>query len=96
MSQQFQNVSVCIERQRVLRGTPGSRYHARMTKVLIIDDDKKHSELLQAYFKRFGIKLICAYDATEGFKKLSREDPDLLLLDIMLPGNTPRSPHAWT
>jgi DNA-binding response OmpR family regulator len=62
------------------------RYNARMTKVLIIDDDKKHSELLQAYFTRFGIKLICAYDATEGFKKLSREDPDLLLLDIMLPG----------
>ncbi|MBT8081297.1 MAG: response regulator transcription factor [Gammaproteobacteria bacterium] len=57
-----------------------------MTKVLIIDDDRKHSDLLQAYFKRFGIKLICAYDATEGFKKLSREDPDLLLLDIMLPG----------
>jgi DNA-binding response OmpR family regulator len=57
-----------------------------MTKVLIIDDDRKHSELLQAYFKRFGINLNCAYDAVEGFKKLSREEPDLLLLDIMLPG----------
>jgi DNA-binding response OmpR family regulator len=31
-----------------------------MTKVLIIDDDRKHSELLQAYFKRFGINLSCA------------------------------------
>ena len=57
-----------------------------MTKVLLIDDDKKHSELLQAYFKRFGINLVCAGDATEGFKKLTREEPDLLLLDIMLPG----------
>ncbi len=57
-----------------------------MAKVLIIDDDKKHSELLQAYFKRFGINLVCAYDAEEGFKKLIREEPDLLLLDIMLPG----------
>ena len=57
-----------------------------MAKVLIIDDDRKHSELLQAYFKRFGIKLVCAGDASEGFKKLSREEPDLLLLDIMLPG----------
>lgn len=62
------------------------RYHERMTKVLLIDDDKKHSDLLQAYFKRFGINLICAYDAQEGFKKLRREDPDLLLLDVMLPG----------
>lgn len=57
-----------------------------MSKVLLIDDDKKHSDLLQAYFKRFGINLVCAYDATEGFRKLNREDPDLLLLDVMLPG----------
>lgn len=57
-----------------------------MRKVLIIDDDRKHSDLLQAYFKRFGINLICALDADEGFRKLNREDPDLLLLDVMLPG----------
>lgn len=57
-----------------------------MAKVLIIDDDRKHSELLQAYFKRFGINLSCAADANEGFKKLQREEPDLLLLDVMLPG----------
>ncbi len=62
------------------------RYHCHVTKVLIIDDDRKHSELLQAYFKRFGINLVCAYDSVEGFKKLNREEPDLLLLDIMLPG----------
>ena len=65
---------------------PDSRYHVRMLKVLIIDDDRKHSELLQAYFKRFGINLVCAFDSVEGFKKLAREEPDLLLLDIMLPG----------
>ena len=57
-----------------------------MTKVLIIDDDRKHSELLQEYFKRFGIKLVTAANADEGFRKLSVEDPDLLLLDVMLPG----------
>jgi DNA-binding response OmpR family regulator len=57
-----------------------------MSKVLLIDDDKKHSELLQAYFKRYGIQLVCAENADEGFKKLTREDPDLLLLDVMLPG----------
>jgi DNA-binding response OmpR family regulator len=57
-----------------------------MAKVLIIDDDKKHSELLKAYFERFGIKLTCAFNAEEGFKKLARTEPDLLLLDIMLPG----------
>jgi len=57
-----------------------------MIKVLLIDDDKKHSELLRAYMKQFGITLDCAGDASEGFRKLSRTDPDLLLLDVMLPG----------
>jgi DNA-binding response OmpR family regulator len=57
-----------------------------MSKVLLIDDDRKHSELMQAYFKRYGINLVCAYNAEEGFKKLAREEPDLLLLDVMLPG----------
>ena len=57
-----------------------------MTKVLIIDDDRKHNELLQAYFKRFGINLIAALESESGLRKLNREDPDLLLLDVMLPG----------
>lgn len=57
-----------------------------MIRVLLIDDDRKHSELLKAYLQQFGIALDCAGDAVEGFRKLSRSDPDLLLLDIMLPG----------
>jgi DNA-binding response OmpR family regulator len=57
-----------------------------MTKVLIIDDDRKHNELLQAYFKRFGINLLAALESESGMRKLNREDPDLLLLDVMLPG----------
>lgn len=57
-----------------------------MAKVLLIDDDRKHSALMQAYFKRYGINVVCAYDSREGFKLLSREEPDLLLLDVMLPG----------
>ena len=63
-----------------------ARYYYAMTKVLIIDDDRKHNELLQAYFKRFGINLIAALEAEDGMRKLNREDPDLLLLDVMLPG----------
>ena len=59
---------------------------SRMTKILIIDDDRKHNELLQAYFKRFGINLIAALESESGMRMLHREDPDLLLLDVMLPG----------
>ena len=57
-----------------------------MIKVLLIDDDRKHSELLKAYLKQFGITLECAGDADEGLLKLARSEPDLLLLDVMLPG----------
>jgi DNA-binding response OmpR family regulator len=63
-----------------------TRYHRVMKKVLLIDDDRKHSGLMQAYFERFGISVVSAYDSVEGFKKLAREEPDLLLLDVMLPG----------
>lgn len=61
-------------------------YDDGMIRVLLIDDDKKHSELLRNYLKQFGITLDCAGDSSEGFRKLSRTDPDLLLLDVMLPG----------
>ncbi len=57
-----------------------------MIKVLLIDDDRKHSQLLKTYLSQFGIALDCAADADEGFRRLSRSDPDLLLLDVMLPG----------
>ena len=85
----FRLISTCI---RLYPPLPGAyfwrpyRYHVRMTRVLLIDDDKKHSELLRTYMKQFGITLDCAGDASEGFRKLSRTDPDLLLLDVMLPG----------
>lgn len=86
VSTAFQIVSGCIRGGAAAGASRGNGYHSPMTKVLIIDDDRKHSELLRAYFKRFGINLVCAYDAEEGFRKLRREEPDLLLLDIMLPG----------
>ena len=62
------------------------RYYRRMAKVLLIDDDRKHSALLKAYFKQHGINVTCTFDAAEGLKRLARDEPDLLLLDVMLPG----------
>lgn len=57
-----------------------------MTTVLLIDDDERHSQLLKSYLERFGIELLCAGDAESGFELLADSDPDLLLLDVMLPG----------
>lgn len=86
VSSRYQIVSVCNRGGSVRDAAPARGYDSGMAKVLLIDDDRKHSQLLQAYFKRFGIQLVCAADANEGFKKLRREEPDLLLLDVMLPG----------
>ena len=86
VSSRYQNVSRCFAVDKPGACAAHREYDCLMTKVLLIDDDKKHSELLQAYFKRFGINLLCAFEAEGGFKKLNREEPDLLLLDIMLPG----------
>ncbi len=55
-------------------------------KVLLIDDDTRHAELLRSYLQRFNLHMHHAEDADAGFKMLSDLKPDLLLLDVMLPG----------
>jgi DNA-binding response OmpR family regulator len=57
-----------------------------MTKVLLIDDDERHSALLKTFLERYGIDLDCAGDANTGLARLASGKPDLLLLDVMLPG----------
>jgi DNA-binding response OmpR family regulator len=57
-----------------------------MIKILLIDDDYRHSELLKNYLSRYGMKLDCLSDAEKGLKRFKISDPDLLLLDVMLPG----------
>ena len=57
-----------------------------MIRILLIDDDRRHSDLLKEYLRQFGMELDWARDADEGMRKLASSDPDLLLLDIMLPG----------
>ncbi len=54
-------------------------------RLLMIDDDASLSELLVDYFDRFGHKLTAATTAAEGRYLLRRDDPDLLILDVMLP-----------
>ncbi|HWL63117.1 MAG TPA: response regulator transcription factor [Steroidobacteraceae bacterium] len=57
-----------------------------MIRVLLIDDDRRHSELLEAYCARFDIQVDCAYDGESGLRRLASSRPDLVLLDVMLPG----------
>ncbi|MEK9183975.1 MAG: response regulator [Patescibacteria group bacterium] len=55
-------------------------------KVLIIEDDEQVSRIYGIKLKQEGIKTEVAADGEEGLKKIVSEKPDLVLLDLMLPG----------
>mgnify|MGYP001195933406 FL=1 len=55
-------------------------------KVLIIEDDKFLRELLGKKLTSAGYEVVLAVDGEEGLEKLKKEKPDVVLLDLMLPG----------
>ncbi len=54
-------------------------------KVLIVEDEKPIADILSFNLKREGYDVITAYDGQEAINKTFSEDPDLILLDVMLP-----------
>lgn len=54
-------------------------------KVLIVDDEKTIVDILKFNLKKEGYETVCAYDGREGLRMAQQENPDLILLDIMLP-----------
>lgn len=54
-------------------------------KILIVDDEKKITEVLQAYLEKAGYLTVVAYDRRNAIKLAETETPDLILLDLMLP-----------
>lgn len=55
-------------------------------KVLIIEDDKFLSELISTKLDKEGFDIALAGDGEAGYKKVEQFKPDIILLDIMLPG----------
>lgn len=53
--------------------------------ILMIDDDADLNALVTEYLARFGHRLVTATTAARGMAQLRREQPDLIILDIMLP-----------
>ena len=54
-------------------------------KVLIIEDEKSISDIIKFNLKKEGFEVDTAYDGQDGYTKAIAGDPDLILLDIMLP-----------
>lgn len=57
-----------------------------MNKILVIEDDKDINRLLCRILKKEGYDVIPAYSGTEAKLRLEQEIPNLILLDLMLPG----------
>jgi len=55
-------------------------------RVLVVDDDVKTVELVKLYLNRDGYKVITAYDGVEALHLARESHPDLIVLDLMLPG----------
>ena len=55
------------------------------TKILVVDDDSNISDLLKMYFENEGYDVKTASDGVEGLNFFKLFEPDLVLLDIMLP-----------
>ena len=55
-------------------------------KVLIIDDDEKLRKLLKEYLEGNGFKVVTLADGSDVKKILQKESPEMVILDIMLPG----------
>ena len=53
--------------------------------VLIVEDDRNISELLQMYLEKEGYAVTTAYDGGQGLQKFRNIQPDLVLLDVMMP-----------
>jgi len=55
-------------------------------RVLVVDDDVKTVELVKLYLNRDGYRVFTAYDGVEALRLARETDPDLIVLDLMLPG----------
>lgn len=55
-------------------------------RILITDDEENILKVVQARLEAMNYDVITAVDAEDAMGKLQKEEPDLILLDIMLPG----------
>jgi DNA-binding response OmpR family regulator len=53
--------------------------------ILVVDDDRKIVDLVSLYLKRDGYSLLTAYDGQEALDVARRKQPDLIVLDLLLP-----------
>ncbi len=59
-----------------------------MAKILVVDDDPDIITAVRMALEGVGHDVVVAYSGEEGFEKLKSEDPDVLILDVMMETHT--------
>lgn len=54
-------------------------------KILVVDDEKPIADILKFNLEKEGYEVLCAHDGDTAIELATKEEPDLILLDIMLP-----------
>ena len=55
-------------------------------KILVVDDEQDVAKALKVRLKANGYSVVLAYDSVQAFTMANQEKPDLIILDIMIPG----------
>jgi len=55
-------------------------------RILVVDDDPTVSDVVRRYLERAGFDVVLAADGASALSAYAREQPDLVVLDLMLPG----------
>ena len=53
--------------------------------ILVVDDNQQNLELLQVYLEDVDCRTVAARDGLEAMEIISKDQPDLILLDVMMP-----------
>lgn len=54
--------------------------------ILVVDDNRDNVEILRAFLDSRGYRVVCALDGKSALAKMEEVAPDLVLLDVMMPG----------
>ena len=58
----------------------------KRSKILVVDDEEKNLRLMEALLIPLGYEVILAQDGEEALEKVQETPPDVILLDVMMPG----------
>jgi len=64
---------------------PNNESFLPQSTVLIVDDNAQNVELLQAFLESLPVKIATAVDGVDALEKVAEHNPDLILLDVMMP-----------